>query len=254
MDKNRVGGLLHFSGFALHTMKLKEWVAPLVAINLAQHCGQIFVYMFDGAGQEFEDFLWTIPQVKNILREDDITWGGHCRQHLLYERSDAMFRAVDRPIDWILYPDADELLPPQVLSQLDIADATGKIYVEFPIVETRGITKVVKDFGLEYMIWYWHCHAVRFDRGVKFENSEGFCKPGSFAKLEKEAGQSLLYRSVYPMRHLRYDTVGLQQARTDAGNQHITYACRQDLELGDYRPDKIFWEYYNEWQALQNRK
>ena len=96
----------------------------------------------------------------------------------------------------VLFPDADELLPPNVEECIDLMDKAGAKCVEFPALVCAGDPDhVIRDASIHAQ---WHGPHVKlcvWRPGIKLDSKRGFNYPG-----DDYVGHGI--RSPWPLRHL----------------------------------------------------
>jgi hypothetical protein len=112
------------------------------------------------------------------------------------ESLDDLYKTIDTQYDWVLYPDADDLLPDNVLDILKEADDKNADTVRFYFLECFGSENDIIEIKSGYPIGP-HFKAVKHRSDITFVGSDGF----------NEACCNLVrHETEYCMRHLRYAT------------------------------------------------
>jgi hypothetical protein len=112
------------------------------------------------------------------------------------ESLDDLYKTIDTQYDWVLYPDADDLLPDNVLDILKEADDKNADTVRFYFLECFGSENDIIEIKSGYPIGP-HFKAVKHRSDITFVGSDGF----------NEACCNLVrHETEYCVRHLRYAT------------------------------------------------
>ena len=107
-----------------------------------------------------------------------------------------LYKTIDVQYDWVLYPDADDLLPDNILDILIDADEKNAETIRLYFIECFGSITDILEVKEGFPIGP-HFKALKYKKGLMFEGSDGFNEPaGSFKR----------YQSEQCMRHLRYAT------------------------------------------------
>lgn len=132
------------------------------------------------------------------------------------------------PIDWVLFPDSDDLLPCNVRAEVEKAASEGKTCIEFPRIETRG-EKIIDIAGSP-------CgpHVLGAKWKPSWRDSVGFNIPDG-------TPMDNIYHCRYPTRHLRYATPDLIEARKSVG-YYEQYADKE-WRTTDFHPDWTWQDY-----------
>ena len=107
-----------------------------------------------------------------------------------------LYKTIDVQYDWVLYPDADDLLPDNILDILIEADEKNAETIRLYFIECFGSENDIIEIRTGYPIGP-HFKAVKHRFDIGFIGSDGF----------NEACCNLIrHETQYCMRHLRYAT------------------------------------------------
>lgn len=144
---------------------------------------------------------------------------------------DDLYKTIDEDFDWVLYPDADDILPENTLDLLTEADNNGCNVVRFHFIECFGAIDKVIEVKQGFPIGP-HFKALKHDKSVTFVGSDGFNEP---------AGNHKRFETPYCMRHLRYANLdGIEQRKKM--NYFQEYFLNNHNTI-DYKPMQKF-QYY----------
>lgn len=148
-----------------------------------------------------------------------------------------LYLTVDKKYKWVLYPDMDDLLPPQILEEVDKADKLGYDVIDTPMLECLdGINRVICDFK-DYVIGP-HAKALKMADDITFIGTDGFAKP-----ISKKGRKLRIYNCSYPTRHLRYMNKNLIEERKKINFYQDFF--ERTHKITNYNPNWRFNDYIN---------
>ena len=162
--------------------------------DLSKKCNKLYFLKIGQIDNDIIDFInhLTIP-VKYIESPRDYLSGWMFQN---YESLQDLYDGIDEEFDWVLYPDADDILPDNMLDIIKEADVQECEVIRLYFVECFGSPNDILEVKEGFPIGP-HFKAVKYKNGLMFEGSDGFNEPaGSFKRYESEQC----------MRHLRYAT------------------------------------------------
>lgn len=141
------------------------------------------------------------------------------------------YKMIKGEWDWVLYPDADDLLPENILELLKEGDEMGAETLRFHFIECFGsidnVIAVKEGFPIGP-----HFKAVKWRNDIEFIGSDGF---------NEARGPLKRYETQYCMRHLRYaNPEGIEERKRM--NYFQDYFL-QNHELIPYKPNQTI-NYY----------
>lgn len=149
------------------------------------------------------------------------------------ESLDELYRLVKGDWDWVLYPDADDLLPENILDLLEEADSMGAETLRFHFIECFGSIDKVIEVKDGFPIGP-HFKAVKVKDDITFIGSDGFNEATKVGGLKR-------FETHYCMRHLRYaNPNGIEERKR---MNYFQEYFLQNHNLIDYKPEQHF-NYY----------
>jgi hypothetical protein len=149
------------------------------------------------------------------------------------ESLDELYRLIKGDWDWVLYPDADDLLPENILDLLKEADSIGAETLRFHFIECFGSIDKVIEVKDGFPIGP-HFKAVKVKGDITFIGSDGFNEA-------KKVGGLKRFETNYCMRHLRYaNPNGIEERKR---MNYFQEYFLQNHNLIDYKPEQHF-NYY----------
>jgi len=186
-------------------------------------------------GNISEDVLQFIYNLDNqiVISETQIDyqtgWGFKNNESL-----DELYKLVKGDWDWVLYPDADDLLPENILDLLQQADKIGAETLRFHFIECFGSIDKIIEVKEGFPIGP-HFKAVKVRDDITFVGSDGFNEATKVDGLKR-------FETHYCMRHLRYaNPNGIEERKRM--NYFQSYFL-ENHNLIDYKPQQHF-NYYN---------
>jgi len=143
------------------------------------------------------------------------------------------YKMIDDLFDWVLYPDADDLLPERILDILKEGDALGAETVRLHFIECFGSIDNVIGVKEGYPIGP-HFKAVKCRNDITFVGSDGFNEAHHPNGLKR-------YETDWCMRHLRYaNPEGIEERKK---MNYFQEYFLQNHQLIQYQPNQKF-NYY----------
>jgi hypothetical protein len=149
------------------------------------------------------------------------------------ESLDELYKLVKGDWDWVLYPDADDLLPENILDLLQQADEMGAETLRFNFIECFGSIDKIIEVKDGFPIGP-HFKAVKVKSYITFIGSDGFNEATKVGGLKR-------FETNYCMRHLRYaNPNGIEERKK---MNYFQEYFLQNHNLIDYKPQQHF-NYY----------
>lgn len=177
------------------------------------------------------DFIYNLDN-QIVISETQIDyqtgWGFKNNESL-----DELYRLVKGNWDWVLYPDADDLLPENILDLLQQADEMEAETLRFHFIECLGSVDKVIEVKDGFPIGP-HFKAVKVKDDITFIGSDGFNEATKVGGLKR-------FETDYCMRHLRYaNPNGIEERKR---MNYFQEYFLQNHNLIDYKPEQHF-NYY----------
>lgn len=222
-----LGGAIRFSQWDIDAKKATPIMCQAF-LRLSSQVDHLFAY-----GQSLTDsnmiaFVKNLPKLSGFWI-DDKDW----KEGWVYNGNGAlghMIDLIDTPIDWVLFPDSDDLLPSNVRQEVEKAEAAGCTCIEFPRVDMRG--DMVMD--VNGYVGGPHVLGAKFDPRPAWKCSQGFNWPDNTPPMK-------VYHCPYPSRHLRYSSEMLIAARKAVG--YSEDYCDKEWKLAPFRDDWTIDDY-----------
>ena len=170
--------------------------------DLSNKCHKLYFLKIGQIDNDMIDFIdhLSIP-VKYIESKRDYLSGWMFQNN---ESLQDLYDDIDEEFDWVLYPDADDILPENMLDIIKEANIDNCQVIRLHFIECFGSPVDILEINQDFPIGP-HFKAVKHIKGLMFEGSEGFNEPAGFLKR---------YESSQCMRHLRYATQeGIQKRK-----------------------------------------
>ena len=220
------------SSFDIDKKKAGEIVKYTID-DLSKYCNDIYFLLIGNVDENFLSWLRINKIITISSKNYNEGWAFDN-----YTSLNDLYLTVNKHYDWIVYPDSDDILPPQLLEELWIAEEQKADILEIPILECiNGYEEVIGDFS-NYIIGP-HAKALKPAPDITFLGSDGFAKPVSSQKRRLKS-----YHSPYPMRHLRYVTQELRDARKSINYYQEYFSIPK--KTTKYNPLWTFQQYLDE--------
>ena len=189
-----IAGMTRISSYDIDKKKCADEMKYCIA-ELAKHCNTIHFMIIGDVDDNFLNWL----DVNKIITKTQKTYGGEGWYFDWTQSMTDLLDTIDGPYDWILMPDTDDALQPNILEEVEKANADGADMLDCPVLECfGGLDKVICKFDDGYPIGP-HVKAFKYAKDLTFIGSSGF------SKLVSKTGRELkMYNSLYPCRHVRY--------------------------------------------------
>jgi len=160
--------------------------------DLADKVDKLYFLQIGNVPESVKDFIKNIGKPFLITQSfKDYNTGWDFDNHTSL---DDLYKSINEDFDWILYPDADDILPENTIDLLKEADEKGCNVVRFHFIECFGSRDKIIEIKQGFPIGP-HFKAVKHDKSITFIGSDGFNEPfGEHKRLE----------TLYCIRHLRY--------------------------------------------------
>jgi hypothetical protein len=229
MTNIRVAGMMRLA--EVDQLKLGKELMKLSISLLAEKVSAIYFLQIGEVDSDVIDHIISLKIPSKITRStEDYLSGWMFRNN---ESLDALYKTIDEDFDWVLYPDADDLLPENILEILGEADSSGADTVRMYFIECFGSIDKVIEIKTGYPIGP-HFKAVKLRKDIGFIGSDGFNEARCDAGLVR-------FETNYCMRHLRYaNPSGIEERKR---MNYFQEYFLEDHNLLDYIPGKEF-NYY----------
>jgi hypothetical protein len=195
---------------------------------MASKCDVIYFLKIGKIDTDVMDFIQQLPQEVHFTNQSvDYSTGWMFQNN---ESLDDLYKSIPNEYDWVIYPDADDLLPENLLELIEEADAVGADVIRFHFIETFGDKEKIIQIKPGFPIGP-HFKAIRMNEDVTFRGGDGFNEPTT------NSGRVLKrYETEYCMRHLRYAYPnGIEERKR---MNYFQEYFLQDHKLIDYKPNQ----------------
>ena len=198
---------------------------------LSDKVSALYFLQIGNISEEILDFIYDLDnQILIYKTEIDYQSGWNFKNN---ESLDELYKLVKGDWDWVLYPDADDLLPENILELLEEGDTLGAETLRFHFIECFGSMDKVIEVKDGFPIGP-HFKAVKVREDITFIGSDGFNEATKVGGLNR-------FETNYCMRHLRYaNPNGIEQRKKM--NYFQPYFL-ENHNLIDYTPQQQF-NYY----------
>lgn len=198
----KVAGMMRLA--EIDQTKVGKDLMKLSISDLSKNVSHLYFLKIGNIDADLLDWIYALPnKIKITEQTTDYSSGWMFKNN---ESLDDLYKTIDEDFDWILYPDADDLLPEHILELCELADLEGKNTIRLHFIECFGSENDIIIIKMGYPIGP-HFKAVKPLEGVTFICSDGFNE----ATME---GGMKRYETNYCMRHLRYaNKEGIQQRK-----------------------------------------
>lgn len=188
----KVAGMVRLA--EIDQTKLGKDLMKLSISKLADMTSHLYFLEIGNVDIDIIDFINSLgKQVKITKATNDYMSGWMFKN---YESLEDLYKTIDDEFDWVLYPDADDILPENTLELLKEADSIGAEKVRFYFIECFGSSESIIEIKPGYPIGP-HFKAVKLKSDITFIDSHGFNEPNANREMKK-------LETDYCMRHLRY--------------------------------------------------
>ena len=187
---NKVCGMMRLA--EIDQYKLGKDLMKLSISNLATKVSKLYFLQIGKIDEDIFHFLDSLNIPYKITKSVvDYGTGWSFKNN---ESLDDLYKTIDEEFDWVLYPDADDILPDNINDVLDEASSSECEVVRFHFIECftshDKVIKIKEGFPIGP-----HFKAVIHSPNITFVGSEGFNEPkGPLKRLE----------TAFCVRHLRY--------------------------------------------------
>ena len=229
MTNMKIAGMMRLA--EIDQTKLGKDLMKLSISRLSEKVSHLY---FLQIGEIDEDIISHINslgrQVKITRSTEDYMSGWMFKNN---ESLHFLYKTIDRGFDWVLYPDADDLLPENILEIILEAEEAKADTIRIHFIECFGCIDKVIEVKSGFPIGP-HFKAVRLRDDIGFIGSDGFNEAKSDLGLVR-------LETNYCMRHLRYaNPEGIEERKR---MNYFQEYFLQDHKLIEYMPGKTF-NYY----------
>ena len=198
----KVAGMVRLA--EIDQKKLGKDLMKLSISKLADMVSHLYFLEIGNVDSDVIDFINSLgKEIKITKAINDYMSGWMFKNN---ESLDDLYKTIDGDFDWILYPDADDILPEHTLELLEEADSIGAEKVRFYFIECFGSANDVIEVKSGYPIGP-HFKAVKLKNDITFVGSHGFNEPIANREMKK-------LETEYCMRHLRYANIaGIEERK-----------------------------------------
>ena len=223
-----IAGAVYFSQWDVDAKKNSEVMKACITA-LSKQADFLFLYGNKLVDSDMIAFCRSLPNLAKLTIDDT-----DFREGWVFKGMKSLAHAVnqiDRPCDWVLFPDSDDTLPGCVRAAVEEADKAGCTCVEFPRVDVRWGDRILdtRDYpGGPHVL------AAKMNPKPTWDACPGFNIPDN-------TSPRMIYHCRYPSRHYRYATPALIKARKEAAYAE-PYADK-DSKTTEFRPDWTWDDY-----------
>jgi hypothetical protein len=197
----RLAGMMRLA--EIDQQKVGKELMKLSIGDLANKVSKLYFLQIGNIDQDILDFINLLPTPSKITpatTEYDSGWIFKNNESL-----DDLYKTIDEQFDWVLYPDADDILPQNIAELIEEADAKNAQVLRVYFIECFGSVEDIIEVTSGYPIGP-HFKAVKYNPHITFVGSDGFNEPkGPLVRHETDAC----------VRHLRYASAEGVQKRKD---------------------------------------
>jgi hypothetical protein len=198
----KVAGMMRLA--EIDQTKVGKELMKLSISDLSNKVSNLYFLKIGNIDKDIIDFIYALPNKIKITEQPNEYGSGWMFRN--NESLHDLYKTIDEDFDWILYPDADDILPEHILELCESADLEGKNTIRLHFIECFGSENDIIVIKPGYPIGP-HFKAVKQLEGVTFVGSDGFNE----ATME---GGMKRYETNYCMRHLRYaNKDGIEQRK-----------------------------------------
>lgn len=220
----KVAGMMRLS--EIDEQKVGQYFIKLSIKSLSEFVSHLYFLKIGSISDDIINYIYSLNlPVKIVNAENDYNSGWMFKNN---ESLDDLYKTIDGDFDWILYPDADDILPENTLDLLNKADSIDAETVRFHFIECFGDESSIIVIKPGYPIGP-HFKAIKYRRDITFIGSDGFNEATSSIKPLKR------YETEYCMRHLRYASIENIEARKKMN--YIQDYFLQNHEVITYVPE-----------------
>ena len=224
----KVAGMMRLA--EIDQTKVSKRLMKLAIQSLADTVSHLYFLQIGEIDTDIIDFINSLGKKVKITKQT--TDYGSGWQFKNNESLDDLFKTIDEEFDWVLYPDADDILSENILELCKNADLEGKNTIRLYFIECFGSENDILEIKEGYPIGP-HFKAVKPFEGLTFVGSDGF---------NEAKGPLERYETPYCMRHMRYaNKEGIQQ-RKDM-NYFQPYFL-EEHNTKEYKPNQSVNYYY----------
>jgi hypothetical protein len=228
MSNLKVAGMMRLA--EVDQTKVGKRLMKLSIQSLADKVSQIYFLQIGLIDNDIIEFINNLPiKIKITNQTTNYNSGWVFKNN---ESLDDLYQTIDKNFDWILYPDADDLLPENILGLCEKADLENKNTIRLHFIECFGSENNIIEIKPGYPIGP-HFKAIKPFEGLTFIGSDGF---------NEAKGPLNRYETPYCIRHLRYANIDNIKQR-----QKMNYFQSYFLEehkTKEYKPNQTINYYY----------
>lgn len=237
-----IATIIKISSYDINKKKCEEEMKICVSDTI-RYCSRAYFLLIGEIKSDFLDWLENLPIDKKITQSNK-TYGGEGWNFDWTASSEDLLRSIDKKHDWIIAIDADSILPPNIIEEINKADLSGCDMLDAPVLECKeNINNVICDFT-NYPIWQ-HVFSYKWCPDLTYLGSSGFSKV-----LSKNGRDLKIYNSQYPVRHTRYMNERLMSARKEINYCQEFFFIPHKTEK--YDPEKKWSYYLKKWEDEKN--
>ena len=220
----RIAGMMRLS--EIDQRKLGNDIMKFAIKEMSAYTEHLYFLKIGTIDEDIISFIESLDKPFKITNQTaDYLHGWMFRNN---ESLDDLYKTVDKGFDWVMYPDADDILPENILEIVKSADQDKADVIRLHFIETFGdvnkIIKMINGFPIGP-----HFKGVRMADDITFIGSDGFNEPTTTSARNLKR-----HESEYCMRHLRYCNQQAIEERQKM-NYYQDYFL-QNHELIDYKP------------------
>jgi len=224
----KVAGMMRLA--EIDQSKVTKYMMKLSIKSLSDKVSCIYFLQIGKIDADIIDFILELGKPIKITKQNkDYESGWNFKNN---ESLDDLYKTVDEGFDWILYPDADDILPDNILQLCKEADLKGKNTIRLHFIECFGSENDIIEIKEGFPIGP-HFKAVKQLKGLTFINSDGF---------NEAKGLLNRYETRYCIRHLRYaDKLGIEKRKQ---MNYLEPYFLESHKTKKYKPNQTVEYYY----------
>lgn len=220
----KICGMMRLS--EIDQIKVGIRLMKLSIMSLSEKVSKLYFLQIGNISEEIINFIYSLNKEVKIVKSVEIySSGWNFRNN---ESLNDLYKIIDEKFDWILYPDADDILPENIIELIETADTINAETIRLHFIECFGNENKIIEMKNGFPIGP-HFKAVIHRDDITFMNSEGFNEATSSVPLKR-------YETEYCVRHLRYATEENINARKNMN--YIQEYFLQDHETIDFKENE----------------
>lgn len=219
-----IAGMMRLS--EIDQTKLGKEIMMFSIKEMSLYCNHMYFLNIGNVDSDIIQFIKSLNKPYDIFYSKvDYGQGWYFKNT---ESLDDLYKSIDKTYDWIIYPDADDILPENILEIIQQANDNGSDVIRLHFIEAFKKIDQIIEITPEFPIGP-HFKAFKPAKDITFIGSDGFNEPTT------NSGRLLKrFESDYCVRHLRYANKNLVKERMKMN--YFEYYFLQDHKLIPYKP------------------